>query len=160
MPIMEQFPQNLTVLDGKDATVFCKAVGAPTPNVTWTYNGNFIYIIRSDYIEVYLSFCKFNGKIYASWAKIEGTFCKNLEKANEFEFQIRSLFYIFVSIFTDPKQKKNVLRDFSIFFFRERVFQIEFSMILCFIFDRYEFWNNSFSESFSKKKEEEMAMTE
>jgi protein sidekick len=39
MPVMEQYPQNLTVLDGKDATVFCKAVGAPTPNVTWIYNG-------------------------------------------------------------------------------------------------------------------------
>lgn len=38
-PIMEQSPKNVTVLDGKDATIVCRAVGAPQPNVTWTYNG-------------------------------------------------------------------------------------------------------------------------
>lgn len=37
---MEIGPQNMTVLDGKDATIFCRAVGAPTPNATWVYNGN------------------------------------------------------------------------------------------------------------------------
>ncbi|XP_037028858.1 protein sidekick isoform X5 [Bradysia coprophila] len=37
-PIMEQPPQNVTVLDGKDATIICRAVGAPTPNITWIYN--------------------------------------------------------------------------------------------------------------------------
>ncbi|XP_037919149.1 protein sidekick isoform X4 [Hermetia illucens] len=37
-PIMEQPPQNVTVLDGKDATISCRAVGAPTPNITWIYN--------------------------------------------------------------------------------------------------------------------------
>lgn len=36
---MEQPPQNVTVLDGKDATIICRAVGAPTPNITWIYNG-------------------------------------------------------------------------------------------------------------------------
>lgn len=36
---MENPPQNVTVLDGKDATITCRAVGAPTPNVTWIYNG-------------------------------------------------------------------------------------------------------------------------
>lgn len=36
---MENPPQNVTVLDGKDATIQCRAVGAPTPNVTWIYNG-------------------------------------------------------------------------------------------------------------------------
>ncbi len=36
---MEQPPQNVTVLDGKDATIICRAVGAPTPNITWVYNG-------------------------------------------------------------------------------------------------------------------------
>jgi hypothetical protein len=50
-----------------------------------------------------------------------------------------------------PQAEKN---DFSTRFFnifRQSVsFQIEFSMILCFLFDRYEFWNNSFSESFPK----------
>lgn len=39
LPILEQGPQNQTVLDGKDATMLCRAVGAPTPNVTWIYNG-------------------------------------------------------------------------------------------------------------------------
>ncbi|KAF5272120.1 hypothetical protein FQA39_LY01202 [Lamprigera yunnana] len=38
VPIMELGPQNLTVLDGKDATLSCRAVGAPTPNSTWIYN--------------------------------------------------------------------------------------------------------------------------
>ncbi|KAF5283152.1 hypothetical protein FQR65_LT02664 [Abscondita terminalis] len=38
LPIMELGPQNLTVLDGKDATISCRAVGAPTPNSTWIYN--------------------------------------------------------------------------------------------------------------------------
>ena len=36
---METPPQNVTVLDGKDATIMCRAVGAPTPNYTWTYQG-------------------------------------------------------------------------------------------------------------------------
>jgi protein sidekick len=30
---------NLTALDGKDATIPCKAEGAPAPNVTWFFNG-------------------------------------------------------------------------------------------------------------------------
>ncbi|XP_031349288.1 protein sidekick isoform X2 [Photinus pyralis] len=38
VPIMENGPQNSTVLDGKDATISCRAVGAPTPNSTWIYN--------------------------------------------------------------------------------------------------------------------------
>lgn len=38
-PILEHGPQNQTVLDGKDATLMCRAVGAPTPNITWIYNG-------------------------------------------------------------------------------------------------------------------------
>lgn len=38
---MDLGPQNITVLDGKDATLNCRAVGAPTPNVTWIYNGKF-----------------------------------------------------------------------------------------------------------------------
>ncbi|XP_067013442.2 protein sidekick isoform X2 [Anabrus simplex] len=36
-PVMELPPMNVTVLDGKDATITCRAVGAPTPNITWLY---------------------------------------------------------------------------------------------------------------------------
>lgn len=38
-PVMQSAPANLTVLDGKDATIACRAIGAPTPNVTWFFNG-------------------------------------------------------------------------------------------------------------------------
>uniref|UniRef100_A0A182ITM4 Uncharacterized protein n=1 Tax=Anopheles atroparvus TaxID=41427 RepID=A0A182ITM4_ANOAO len=38
MPIMELPPGNQTVLDGKDATINCRAIAAPTPNITWIYN--------------------------------------------------------------------------------------------------------------------------
>ncbi|CAH0555093.1 unnamed protein product [Brassicogethes aeneus] len=38
-PLMEVEPKNMTVLDGKDATLGCRAIGAPLPNVTWIYNG-------------------------------------------------------------------------------------------------------------------------
>lgn len=46
-PIMERSPQNVTVLDGKDATIICRAVGAPTPNITWIYNGKLTSISLS-----------------------------------------------------------------------------------------------------------------
>lgn len=39
-PIMEAPPQNVTVLDGKDAVISCRVAGAPTPNITWFYQGN------------------------------------------------------------------------------------------------------------------------
>lgn len=42
---METPPQNVTVLDGKDATIFCRAAGAPVPNITWIYNGNVSYYV-------------------------------------------------------------------------------------------------------------------
>ena len=29
----------MTALDGKDATIPCEAEGAPSPNVTWFFNG-------------------------------------------------------------------------------------------------------------------------
>ncbi|XP_022907752.1 protein sidekick isoform X2 [Onthophagus taurus] len=38
IPVMDVGPQNVTVLDGKDATITCQAVGAPVPNITWIYN--------------------------------------------------------------------------------------------------------------------------
>ncbi|CAB3242123.1 unnamed protein product [Arctia plantaginis] len=41
-PIMQSAPANLTVLDGKDATITCRAVGAPNPNVTWYFNDSLI----------------------------------------------------------------------------------------------------------------------
>ncbi|XP_044732733.1 protein sidekick isoform X2 [Chrysoperla carnea] len=41
IPIMETPPHNVTVLDGKDATIYCRAAGAPTPNITWIYNDEF-----------------------------------------------------------------------------------------------------------------------
>ncbi|XP_046802359.1 protein sidekick isoform X5 [Lucilia cuprina] len=37
-PVLEQPPQNVTALDGKDATISCRAIGAPNPNITWIYN--------------------------------------------------------------------------------------------------------------------------
>lgn len=40
---MEQSPKNVTVLDGKDATIVCRAVGAPLPNITWTFGNGKIY---------------------------------------------------------------------------------------------------------------------
>ncbi|XP_075219912.1 sidekick cell adhesion molecule [Lycorma delicatula] len=39
-PVMELGPSNLTILDGKDAVINCRVVGAPTPNVTWIYQDN------------------------------------------------------------------------------------------------------------------------
>ncbi|XP_074029858.1 sidekick cell adhesion molecule isoform X2 [Leptinotarsa decemlineata] len=38
-PVMEYGPSNMTVLDGNDATLSCRAVGAPLPNTTWIHNG-------------------------------------------------------------------------------------------------------------------------
>ncbi|KAL5276641.1 SDK2 family protein [Megaselia abdita] len=46
-PIMEQPPQNVTALDGKDATILCRAIGAPNPNVTWIYNETLLVEISS-----------------------------------------------------------------------------------------------------------------
>ena len=37
-PVMINGPQNMTALDGKDATVNCVAEGAPAPNITWYFN--------------------------------------------------------------------------------------------------------------------------
>ncbi|XP_026679193.1 protein sidekick-like [Diaphorina citri] len=42
-PIMESPPQNVTVLDGKDTVLTCRVAGAPTPNITWFYQGKICY---------------------------------------------------------------------------------------------------------------------
>lgn len=59
-PIMEASPKNVTVLDGKDATIVCRAVGAPQPNITWTYNGEFWINIDCDAerFSTYRSLCE------------------------------------------------------------------------------------------------------
>uniref|UniRef100_A0A1I8MGF2 Uncharacterized protein n=1 Tax=Musca domestica TaxID=7370 RepID=A0A1I8MGF2_MUSDO len=46
-PVMEVPPQNVTALDGKDATISCRAVGAPNPNITWIYNETHLVEISS-----------------------------------------------------------------------------------------------------------------
>ncbi|XP_014666254.1 PREDICTED: protein sidekick-1-like [Priapulus caudatus] len=38
-PVWVALPSNMTVLDGEDVTVVCKVDGAPTPTVTWKFNG-------------------------------------------------------------------------------------------------------------------------
>lgn len=48
---MEIYPQNITTLDGKDVTFQCKAIGAPTPDTMWIFNGkseNFSHIFLSE----------------------------------------------------------------------------------------------------------------
>lgn len=50
-PVMENPPQNVTVLDGKDAIMACNAVGAPTPNVTWYYHGKIFFFNKSPIIK-------------------------------------------------------------------------------------------------------------
>lgn len=46
---MEIYPQNITTLDGKDVTFQCKAVGAPSPDIQWMYNGKLIWF----FFEIY-----------------------------------------------------------------------------------------------------------
>lgn len=46
---MEIYPQNITTLDGKDVTFQCKAVGAPSPDIQWMYNGKLIW----QFFEIY-----------------------------------------------------------------------------------------------------------
>ena len=38
-PVLVNPPRNMSALDGKDATIPCEAEGAPSPNVTWFFNG-------------------------------------------------------------------------------------------------------------------------
>ena len=51
-------PQNLTALDGKDATISCKAQGAPAPNITWFVNGKTYFSYNIQKILIYL--CSLN----------------------------------------------------------------------------------------------------
>lgn len=38
-PVMMKGPENRTVLEGNDVTLFCEVGGSPTPNVTWYQSG-------------------------------------------------------------------------------------------------------------------------
>ena len=44
-PAMVIPPNNETVLAGQDATFTCRASGAPTPNITWMFNGQNLFIL-------------------------------------------------------------------------------------------------------------------
>jgi hypothetical protein len=76
---------------------------------------------------------------------LKGLNRKMLTNANRIEF-----FLIDYNISADPQAEKTCPTRFFNIFLQSVSFQIEFSMILCFLFDLYEFWNNSFSESFPK----------
>lgn len=39
-------PENRTVLEGNDITLFCEVGGAPMPNVTWYHNGKELFIAK------------------------------------------------------------------------------------------------------------------
>lgn len=48
---MEQSPKNVTVLDGKDATIVCRAVGAPQPSTVWTMNNGKFFLGNLKYLQ-------------------------------------------------------------------------------------------------------------
>nr|XP_045601913.1 protein sidekick-like isoform X1 [Procambarus clarkii] len=48
-PVMLLAPANKTVLDGQDATISCRAGGAPQPNVTWLYNDDLELVENGHY---------------------------------------------------------------------------------------------------------------
>ncbi|XP_067118957.1 protein sidekick [Centruroides vittatus] len=37
-PVFTRSPENVTILDGKDAEIKCEVIGAPLPNTTWIFN--------------------------------------------------------------------------------------------------------------------------
>jgi len=41
-PIIENEPQNSTVLEGNEVILSCRVIGAPKPNTTWTFGGMFL----------------------------------------------------------------------------------------------------------------------
>lgn len=43
---MSKGPENKTVLEGNDVTLFCEVGGAPMPNVTWYRDGKLINKIK------------------------------------------------------------------------------------------------------------------
>lgn len=49
---MEFGPKNMTVLDGKDATLSCRAAGAPIPNTTWIHNGELSTIVAAIFVHL------------------------------------------------------------------------------------------------------------
>jgi len=38
-PIIENEPQNSTVLEGNEVILSCRVIGAPKPNTTWIFGG-------------------------------------------------------------------------------------------------------------------------
>lgn len=48
-PLMTETPKNMTILDGQDATISCRAGGAPQPNVTWLYNDDMELVENGHY---------------------------------------------------------------------------------------------------------------
>lgn len=41
-PIIENEPQNSTVLEGNEVILSCRVIGAPKPNTTWIFGGTII----------------------------------------------------------------------------------------------------------------------
>lgn len=42
-----KLPSNKTALDGEDVTIVCKVDGAPTPTITWKFNGKFGMLFKA-----------------------------------------------------------------------------------------------------------------
>ncbi|XP_064109452.1 protein sidekick-like isoform X2 [Macrobrachium nipponense] len=53
-PVMDVSPENRTVLDGQDATISCRAGGAPHPNVTWLFEDN-VELVENGHYQILAS---------------------------------------------------------------------------------------------------------
>ncbi|XP_050687397.1 protein sidekick-like isoform X4 [Eriocheir sinensis] len=49
-PQVRVAPENMTVLDGQDATIRCQADGAPQPNITWFFNDSLELVGNGHYV--------------------------------------------------------------------------------------------------------------